>query len=152
MKRLLTISACLCLINLTGCYSQNHRPNKPVNTAIGATAGGLTGVGIAQGAGTTVLVSTTTILGGLIGYSLGTPMEKGDKEKAYAALASGTPTSWQNNKANATYTITPARNTVTLNGNDHCRAFIATQTLDSNTLKIQRTACQEANGAWELVR
>lgn len=142
----------LCLaLGLAGCATNTPRQNKVLGAAAGGAAGTALGAASGPSPGPITLVGTGAIIGMLIGSSYGNYMESSDKEKAFKAIAAGKTATWQNPQTRVSFSITPSPSCVTLDGNPHCRQFVATQTTtDGVTRKIFRTACLGSHGTWDL--
>lgn len=152
MKKIIQIIVYSIMLSMVACVSNTPKQNKVLGVVAGGAAGGALGAASARGSSSAGLIGIGAIVGALIGASIGTFMENSDKEKAYAAIATGKSVTWRNPKTKTSYTVMPAANYVTVAGNTACRPFVAMQTtVDGNTQKIYRTACRDSDGRWELI-
>lgn len=123
---------------------------------IGALAGGLAGSQLGSGSGQLWATGAGVLLGGLLGSNIGASLDKADM--AYANQAStransapiGERISWNNPQSGNSGTITPVRDGRDNSGR-YCREYQQTITVGGRKESAYGTACQSANGDWEIV-
>jgi len=152
MKRIYTsIIVILCTIAMAGCQNMS---NQDAGTMTGAVAGGLLGSTIGQGSGQIAAIAIGAAAGAVIGNSIGKNMDDNDKMRRNQALENnnvGQPAYWNNNKTGVRYKVTPVKN-VTVKGNEYCREYQTTATINGQPQKMYGTACRQPDGAWKVVK
>lgn len=146
------VSAILMTFLLLGCESTG--PKTAVGGLGGAAAGGLLAAALGgKGPG----IAAGTILGGLVGGTIGDRLDAADREKAHAAASqaleavpSGHSVAWQNPDSGNTGTVTPVRTYQTATG-QYCREYTQTINIGGEKHKSYGTACREPDGSWRIV-
>jgi len=117
----------------------------------GAVIGGVVGSTIGGGTGRTTAIVVGTIAGALIGGKIGQKMDEADRLKAAQALESGKTgesTKWTNPDTGQQYAMTPTQ-TYQQPGDQPCRDFKVTTTVDGKSETVSGTACRRADGSWK---
>lgn len=157
-KVLLTLMAMssLGLAACTGPNGQMQWNKETMGTGIGALAGGLAGSQIGKGSGQLWATGAGVLLGGLLGSSVGASLDKADMAYANQAASQansapiGQSISWNNPQSGNSGTITPVRDGRTAD-NRYCREYQQTIVVGGRKESGYGTACQSANGDWEIV-
>lgn len=122
----------------------------------GAVVGGVLGSNIGGGKGQLIATGAGTLLGALVGSSIGASLDKADKmyasqamNQAYSAPVGNTIT-WSNPESGNRGSYTPIREGRT-NDNRVCRQYEQTIVVDGRAETGVGTACQNADGTWQIV-
>lgn len=159
MKKALLTLAAVSSLGLTACTGPNGQMQwnkETMGTGIGALAGGLAGSQIGGGSGRLWATGAGVLLGGLVGSSIGSSLDKADMAYANQAAVQansapiGQPITWNNPQSGNHGTITPVRDGYT-NDQRYCREYQQTITVGGRKESGYGTACQSANGDWEIV-
>jgi surface antigen len=125
-------------------------------TLLGAAAGGLLGSQIGGGSGKLIATGAGVLLGGLIGHSVGTSLDKADvnyanqaQQRAYSAPI-GQQIHWNNPDTGHAGTITPTRDGQDSAGR-YCREFQTTITVGGKPEQAYGQACRQPDGTWKVV-
>lgn len=170
MKKLLTITALLALAT-SACAPQygpssNGNPSAGVGGTgitkenIGMVAGALGGAfaakDIGKGSGNTLAIAGGTLLGGLVGSSIGASLDKADMayynsstQNALEQTSTGVTSSWRNPDSGNSGTITPTKYYQTGSGT-HCREFTQTIMIGGKSETGVGTACRQPDGSWRV--
>lgn len=159
MKKFVMTLVAVSTLGLTACTGPNNEMQwnkQTMGTGIGALAGGLAGSQIGGGSGQLWATGAGVLLGGLLGSSIGSSLDKADM--AYANQAAqransapiGQAITWNNPQSGNSGTITPVRDGYA-NNNRYCREYQQTITVGGKKESGYGTACQGANGDWEIV-
>ncbi len=131
------------------------RCNREVlGSVLGAAAGGLVGSQIGHGRGQVVAVAGGTLLGFLIGGSIGRSMDEVDQNCVGQILehaGDGQQIIWNNPQTGAQYHVVP---TGTVQGSDgrYCREYTATAVIGGKNQQTYGRACRQPDGSWKIVR
>ncbi len=151
MSKRIFLPAALVLLGammlMAGCANK-----ETTGAAIGAGAGALLGHQFGGGRGQTAMTILGAVGGALAGGAIGKSMDNKDRQRTASALENnrtGQTSTWTNPDTGQTYAVTPT-NTTTRN-NEPCRTFTF-KTTDANgqTQMINRLACRQPNGTWQV--
>ena len=120
---------------------------------LGAAAGGLVGSRIGDGRGQLAAVAGGTLLGFLVGGSIGRTMDEVDQNCVGQALehaGDGQTIVWNNPEKGGQYQVTP-KQTFQRDDGRYCREYTATAVIGGKTQNTYGTACRQPDGAWQLV-
>ncbi|MCH7776930.1 MAG: hypothetical protein IH878_10380 [Gemmatimonadetes bacterium] len=120
---------------------------------LGAAAGGFAGSRIGDGRGQLAAVAGGTLLGFLVGGSIGRTMDKVDQNCVGQALehaGDGQTIIWNNPERGGQYQVTP-KQTFQRGDGRYCREYTATAVVGGKTQNTYGTACRQPDGAWQLV-
>ena len=124
-----------------------------MGTVGGAALGGLAGSRFGGGSGQLAATAAGTLLGAYLGNRLGRGFDERDQTAAQRAerdaLASNSPSSWSNPETDHRGTVQPLR-TYARDGRT-CREYSHTVHIDGRAEEARGTACQTADGGWEVV-
>jgi surface antigen len=124
-----------------------------LGSLLGAAAGGLAGSQIGDGRGQLAAVAGGTLLGFLIGGTIGRNMDKVDQNCVGQVLehaGDGQQIAWNNPQTGAQYQVVPTR---TVQGSDgrYCREYTATSVVSGRNQQTYGRACRQPDGSWKLV-
>ncbi len=127
-----------------------------VGTVTGAALGGLLGAQFGSGSGQLAATAAGVFLGGFFGREIGKSLDSADQlamqqaeQQAHAAPLGNT-IAWNNPDSGHSGTITPLKDGTAASG-AYCREYQTTVTIDGKTEEAVGTACQRADGTWEIV-
>ena len=121
---------------------------------LGAAAGGFLGSKVGDGRGQLAAVAGGTLLGLLIGGSIGRMMDEVDQNCVGQALEhgeDGQKITWNNTATNTQYQVVPTKTTKQADGR-YCREYTTTATIGGKKQQLYGTACRQPDGAWEFQR
>lgn len=124
-----------------------------LGSLLGAAAGGYAGSKIGDGRGQLAAVAGGTLLGFLVGGSIGRSMDQVDQNCIGQTLehaGDGQHVAWRNPETGTQYQVVPAQTLQQPDG-AYCREYTTTAVIDGRTQKTYGTACRQQNGAWKLV-
>ncbi len=122
--------------------------------ALDAAAGGAFGTQVGKGGGKTAAVIGGTVLGALVGGSLGRAMDQVDQNCVGQALEraeDGQTIVWNNPGTGAGYRLTPKK-TYKDAQNRYCREYITKGTIGGKEQQLYGKACRQPDGSWELIQ
>ena len=125
-----------------------------LGSLLGAAAGGLAGSQIGDGRGQLAAVAGGTLLGFLIGGTLGRDMDEVDQNCVGQALEhaeDGQQITWDNPRTGAQYQVVPTR-TVQDSDGRYCREYTATSVVSGRNQQTYGRACRQPDGSWQIVR
>ena len=125
-----------------------------LGAVIGGGAGAVLGSQIGKGSGQTVAVIGGTIIGILVGGSIGRTMCQGDQNGVVQALEhapDGQAIVWQDPNSNAEYRVAPLQ-TVQATEGQYCREYMAQATVGGQKQETYGLACRQPDGAWKIVQ
>ncbi|MCA1798141.1 MAG: glycine zipper 2TM domain-containing protein [Xanthomonadaceae bacterium] len=128
----------------TGCATREGT-GQILGGAVGAAAGSQIG----GGSGKTAAMIGGTILGAMIGGELGTRMDRTDEHRTVKAFESGERAQWTNPNTGYAYDLKPESTYHA--GTGTCRDYTMDAVIDGRSEVVQGTACQQADGSWEIV-
>lgn len=124
-----------------------------LGTVGGAVAGGLLGSTIGSGSGQVAATVGGAVLGGLLGGSLGRNLDEQNRRSALVAqqraFATNAPATWGAPGTAAYGTVQPLR-TYMMDGR-YCREYLHTVFIDGRAQDARGTACQMADGTWQII-
>lgn len=145
--------------NEGGGYGQSGT-SSPINKQAiggvgGAVVGGLLGSKVGKGSGQLWATGAGALLGALAGSSIGASLDKADQMYANRAFSQATAApvgqqiTWSNpeNGNNGTYTTTRTGKAAS---GAQCREFTQTINIGGQTKQGVGTACQNADGSWQI--
>ena len=153
-KGLVAFIALLLSINLSGCSSNTQQQNTTLGSIAGAVVGGGAGAFVGQGVGKAVAIGVGLVGGALIGGYMGNHMDSTDNARMSAAMDNPTykSTAWTNEKTGVSYSARPTSEITASNGQDVCRTFHTTATIEGKTQEVDGTACRQSDGTWQASR
>ncbi len=125
-----------------------------LGSLLGAAAGGLAGSQIGDGRGQLAAVAGGTLLGFLMGGTIGRNMDEVDQNCVGQALEhaqDGQQIAWNNSQTGAQYQVVPTR---TVQGSDgrYCREYTATSVVSGRNQQTYGRACRQPDGSWQIVQ
>ena len=111
-------------------------------------------VGADRAWGRTVAIIGGTILGALVGGSLGRAMDRVDQNCVGQALEraeNGQSIVWNNPRTGARYRLTPTR-TYKDTRDRYCREYTTKGTIGGKEQQLYGKACRQPDGSWELIQ
>lgn len=155
MKNMVMKLAILLLgVSLVACSSNTQQENTTVGAATGAVIGGVAGTAFGAGTGRAVAVGVGAVAGAIVGGLVGHNMDSSDNEKMDHAMDHN-PTNklsaWNSKKNGARYKIAPTSDQMSMNGNQNCRKYHTTETINGQTQHVDGIACRQENGNWQPV-
>ena len=120
---------------------------------MGAAAGGFLGSKIGDGKGQLAAVAGGTLLGFLVGGSIGRSMDEADRGCVGQALEhapDGQSVRWNNPQNGATYQVVPSR-TIQASDGRYCREYTATSVINGRQQQTYGKACRQPDGSWRLM-
>lgn len=120
--------------------------------ALGGAAGAAIGAQIGSGDGRTAAIIGGTILGILVGGSIGRTMDEVDQNCIGQALEhapDGQAIVWNDPRHSAQYQVVPTQ-TVREPDGRYCREYTTTATIGGKTQQVYGRACRQPDGSWEL--
>lgn len=153
--RIIAIGALL--VTVGGCYQGHVGPKQTGGTLIGAGLGALAGVQLGRGRGQLAAVAIGTLAGAAIGASIGQSLDRADQlyqarattQAGYAPI--GRQVYWSNPDSGHHGSVTPLREGWHRGNGARCRDFRQTVTVDSQTREFVGSACQAADGSWNVM-
>jgi len=140
---------------VTGCQDAATKEN--VGTLLGAAGGAVVGAQFGSGSGQLAATAAGTLLGAWLGREIGKSLDQADKlamqqttQQALETTESGTTSSWRNPDSGHSGTVTP-KPAYSKSGNEVCRDFEQTVTIDGSTETAYGTACRQADGSWKVI-
>lgn len=158
MKNLFLIPLVMVAFMVSGCESiQSGGTKQTIGGATGAVVGGLLGSKVGGGSGQLWATGAGVLLGAVLGSEIGRSLDKADlayaneaNQRAYSAPV-GETISWNNPESGNYGTVTPTRDGYSSN-NRYCREYEQEIYVDDRRETGVGTACQNADGTWEIVR
>ena len=142
---------------VTGCAETGMGTKQGVGTLGGALGGAVIGSQFGGGDGQIAATAIGTLLGAMVGNSIGASLDKADQaaaggafNQAYTAPV-GQTVRWNNPNSGNQGAITTTRDGYSSAGN-YCREFQQTITVGGRTQQAYGTACQNADGTWQVVQ
>ena len=162
MRRLavaLALAASLAACSTGPSYNlYSNGPKQTAGTILGGAGGGLLGASIGKNASGDrgyLYTAAGTLLGAVIGNSIGQSLDAADQQYATSAAGSaleynrsGTPATWRNPDTGNYGTTTPIR-TYGSNGYD-CRDYETTIYVDGRPQTARGSACRQGDGTWRI--
>lgn len=119
---------------------------------LGAAGGGFLGAQIGDGRGQLAAVAGGTLLGYLIGGSVGRSMDTVDQNcvgQAMEHAEDGQTIAWDNPNNGGQYQVVPQQ-TIDRGDGRYCREYTAASTIGGQVQQTYGTACRQPDGSWEL--
>jgi len=138
---------------LAGCSGPGSIQNKTSGALIGGVVGGAACANVGGGRGRIAATIGCTLIGAMIGGAVGARMDETDELKAQQAItqsATNEPVSWYNPSSQTDYKVTPIAHPQKLSDGSTCREFSTTATIDGKSETVYGTACQQADGSWQM--
>lgn len=149
MNKILTnVAIAIATVSLVSCSTNTQKENTVVGALGGGVIGGLAGSAVGGGAAVGVGIVVGALVGGVIGHS----MDNIDKTHAYHAIESGKTVKWHNKKTNTSYSVTPSRHYITVNGNPNCRKYVVKSHTTDKATQMYGIACRQSDGTWKKVK
>ncbi len=123
-----------------------------LGAAIGGGTGAVLGSQIGSGDGRTAAIIGGTILGVLVGGSIGQAMDNIDQNCVGQVLEhapDGQDIIWTDAQSNQQYRVAPVQTIQTEDG-QYCREYTATSTVSGQEQGTYGTACRQPDGAWKI--
>ncbi|OQW89683.1 MAG: hypothetical protein BWK78_07310 [Thiotrichaceae bacterium IS1] len=142
------------LFFLEGCAPGTMPSKQTGGAALGGLILGALSTQVGGGKGRTAAIVAGTLLGALIGGSVGATLDQIDQMKVSQALEttpSGYTVGWANPNTKIGYQVTPTQ-TFQDNNGQWCRNFQTVAVVEGQQETLQGTACRQTNGYWQLVR
>lgn len=124
-----------------------------LGSLLGAAAGGFAGSQIGDGRGQLAAVAGGTVLGYLLGGTIGRSMDSMDQNCIGQALehaGDGQQIVWDNPRTGDQYQVVPTQ-TVQRSDGHHCREYTATAVVNGRSQQTYGRACRQPDGSWKLV-
>ncbi|HTM64147.1 MAG TPA: RT0821/Lpp0805 family surface protein [Gammaproteobacteria bacterium] len=141
-------------LTLAACSTNTQKENTTAGAVAGAVLGGIAGSTIGSGTGQLVAIGVGAIAGGLLGGAIGSNMDSSDSEKMNNTLEHNSvrkTSKWSNKSTGKQYTMTPMSHTMSYKGNDTCRKYYSTVTMDGKKQAINGIACKQKDGSWQAM-
>ena len=123
-----------------------------LGSLLGGATGGFLGSKVGDGRGQLAAIAGGTLLGFLVGGSIGRTMDEVDQNCIGQALehaSDGQTITWNNSQSKAQYQVVPTR-TVQASDGRYCREYTATAVINGRTEKTYGKACRQPDGSWRL--
>ena len=126
-------------------------------TLVGAGVGGLAGAQVGRGQGQLVGVAVGTLLGAFIGHEVGRSLDRADQMRADAAAqqAFNGPINqsivWNNPDSGNRGTVTSTKDGRDTRTGAYCREYQTTVVVGGRSEQAFGTACQQPDGAWQIM-
>lgn len=158
MKFKVLMPAMLALAVLSGCATDaEHQPKQTLGTLIGAGLGGLAGAQMGRGKGKLFAVAMGALAGAYLGGTIGQSLDRADvaalqhaQQEAHAVPV-GRKVVWNNPDTGHHGAVTPKRDGYDRISGDYCREYETTIFVDGREETGYGSACQKADGTWEIV-
>lgn len=139
---------------LASCSGSNVK--EQYGTVIGGVLGGAAGAHIGDGKGQLIATALGAMLGSIIGSEVGKSLDKADLLYAEQAFEDshnapiGETIAWNNPETGNEGTYKPVRDGYATGG-EYCREYQQTIIVDGRQEIGYGTACQQADGSWEII-
>ena len=161
MKKVMITAATIVALSLAACTGADNGTgmgNKElIGSGTGAILGGFLGSKVGKGSGQLWATGAGALLGLAVGNSIGASLDKADiayankaEQAAYTAPV-GRQITWNNPDTGRHGTITPVRDGRSSSG-QYCREFKTSIFIDGEAQTATGTACQGADGKWQVVQ
>ncbi|WP_373084976.1 glycine zipper 2TM domain-containing protein [Sneathiella sp.] len=123
-----------------------------LGSVLGAAAGGAAGSQVGKGDGQLVAIAGGTIIGYLLGGSIGRSMDEIDQNCIGQILEhaeDGQDIIWNNPRNDAVYDVVP-RSTYQQKNGEYCREYTAQSDINGKTQTTYGIACRQEDGSWKL--
>ncbi len=140
-------------VALAGCNTAGVGTGQAIGTLGGAVAGGILGNQIGNGTGNVVATIAGAAIGGFLGGAIGASIDEQDRMRAQQAqlqaVEQGRPSSWRGQNSDAYGSVEPGE--IYTSGTGNCREYTHTIFIGGRPQQGKGTACQNAEGQWEIV-
>lgn len=142
-------------------YQNGNQPSvtkRDMGAISGAIIGGVLGSNVGKGSGQLWATGAGAIIGAVVGSEIGKSLDQADQMYAERALETahtapvGETITWNNPETNHRGTFTPIKEGRTATTNLPCRQYETTIYIDGLAETGVGTACQQADGRWEIVK
>lgn len=149
----------LSALTLTACSTADNQYFTKQNMGAlgGAVVGGVLGSNVGGGKGQLIATGAGAILGMMVGNEIGKSLDRADKQymsQAYQQAETapvGQTISWNNPDSGNSGTVTPVREGTSSAGYA-CREFRQTVIIEGSPQVVKGTACQNADGSWQMAQ
>jgi surface antigen len=120
---------------------------------LGGATGALIGSRLAKGDDRAAAIIGGTIIGLIVGGSIGRSMDEVDQNCVGQTLEhapDGETIYWNNQQADTQYQVTPVK-TYQVNDGRYCREYQTTSVIGGRAQQTYGTACRQPDGSWELI-
>ena len=157
MKKFMMMFVVFAALSLTACQTLTGVGSKQgVGAASGAIIGGILGSKVGDGSGQLWATGAGVLLGGILGSEIGASLDAADR--GYVAQANnaaleapvGEQISWDNPQTGNYGYVTPTREGSDTAGR-YCREYQQTIYVGGKQETGYGTACERADGTWEIV-
>ncbi len=156
MKRYQSMAALLvCGMALGACQSGGGGigVGQGAGTVGGAVLGGVIGNQFGKGSGNVAATIAGAAIGGFLGGSIGSSIDEQDRQRAeqaqIQAVSEGRASSWRGQNSDAYGSVEPGE--MYTSGTGNCREYTHTIFIGGRPKQGKGTACQNAEGQWEIV-
>ena len=125
-----------------------------VGSVLGGALGGLAGSAVGGGHGKTAAIIGGTVIGILVGGSVGRAMDQIDQACVGQVLehaTDGRTVQWKDPDSGVTYNTAPTGTYQDGEGR-YCREYQTSAVIGGKTQKVYGTACRQPDGSWEIVK
>lgn len=158
MKKIALMLMMVSTLGLTACQTMTQgKGNKQlIGAGGGAVLGGLLGSKIGDGSGQLWATGAGVLIGALVGSEIGKSLDNADRaamgNATYQAQSApiGEPVSWNNPDSGHYGNVTATKDGYSSSGK-YCREFQQTIYIDGKEEVGYGTACQQADGSWQIV-
>ncbi|QQR68931.1 MAG: glycine zipper 2TM domain-containing protein [Alphaproteobacteria bacterium] len=154
---LLTATALVAGVALTGCQSSSWGQKQTVGTVVGAGGGALLGNQFGKGTGNVALTALGAVAGAWLGNEIGSSLDNADRSalmqaenRAYSAPI-GQQITWNNPQSGNSGVIVPVRDGQDGSG-AYCREFNQSIVVGGQRQNGYGTACRQPDGTWKIVQ
>lgn len=146
---------CIASLTLSACAG-NGGQKEQWGTAIGGILGGVAGAQFGDGKGQLAATAIGAMLGTVLGSEVGKSLDKADMAYADRAFDNahsapvGETIAWNNPESGNSGTYKPVRDGYT-NMGEYCREYQQTILVDGQQEIAYGTACQQADGSWQII-
>ncbi len=120
---------------------------------LGGATGALIGSRLAKGDDRAAAIIGGTIVGLIVGGSIGRSMDEVDQNcvgQTLEHVPDGETIYWNNQRADTQYQVTPVK-TYQVNDGRYCREYQTTSVIGGRAQQTYGTACRQSDGSWELI-
>lgn len=142
------------MLILVACSTNTQKQNTTAGAVAGAVLGGVAGSAIGAGTGQLLAIGAGAIAGGFLGAAIGHNMESTDTTKMNNTLDHNQvrkTSKWTNKNSGTKYSMTPMSQTMSYNGEQHCRRYFGTVNNDGKQETMKGIACRQADGSWKTM-
>ena len=157
MKKLYLIPMVVAAFGMSACDTINQSGNKQkIGGATGAVVGGILGSKIGNGSGQLWATGAGALLGAFLGSEIGASLDNADRamlgqaNRRAQSAPLGETISWNNPDSGNYGTVTPTRDGRAQSG-EYCREYEQEIVVGGRKETAVGTACQRADGVWEIV-